>query len=316
MITILSDPSYTLPVSPAVLLRWLATESPNNFQLLRSDYTLVGASSVGSPDYTAFEVDADFDGAVDDVITIVDDEGNPHTGLITEITDSPARNLICDIPFGDFVGTPAYMNDDTLFTGYYFEGRLTVNGIVQSLTIIASPNNKGIADLDVSGVLRIMVAIGKTADYTTLLATEPTKGGSFTFSYRGRWDGSDESYTDEGNTWYYVEAVRSVEQGSNLHEFVPDEAQDAPFLNSFEQPVYFLGLPFDLTFLLPPQPVNSPVTELTVTIKRYNAANILLSTTTTVVALTGLEGKPVSLNIDPATIEDSAAYMTAEITTP
>jgi hypothetical protein len=316
MITILSDPSYALPVSPAEVLRWLATESPNNFQLRRADWLISSAVSAGSPDYTNFEVSTDFTGSVGDSITIVDNLGNARTGVVTVIYDSPARNLQCDIPFGDFLGTPTYMNDNTLYAGYYFEGRLTVNGTVQPLTIIASPNSKGIADLDVSGVLRIMVALGKTADYTALLAAEPTKGGTFTFAYRGAWYGSEEPYTEEGNTWYYVEAVRSVEQGSNLHEYVPTETQDAPFFNAFAQPVYFLGLPFDLTFLLPVQPVTSPVTELTVTIKHYNANNTLLSTHTEQIEITGLDGKVVSLKIDPASIETTAAYLTAEITTP
>ena len=316
MITILSDPSYALPVSPAEVLRWLATESPNNFQLRRADWLIGSAASAGSPDYTDFTVSTDFTGSIGDSITIVDSLGNAYTGLITQIYDSPARNLQCDILFGDIAGTPAYMNDHTLYGGYYFEGRLTVNGVAQALTVIASPNSKGIADLDVSGILRIMVAIGKTADYTATLATEPTKGGTFTFAYRGCWYGSEEAYTEEGNTWYYVEAVRSIEQGSNLHEYVATESQDAPFFNAFEQPVYFLGLPFDLTFLLPVQPVTSPVTELTVTIKHYNANNTLLSTHTEQVEITGLDGKVVSLKIDPTSIEATAAYLTAEITTP
>ncbi len=49
-------------------------------------------------------------------------------------------------------------------------------------------------------------------------------------------------------------------------------------------------------------------------IKRYNAANALLGTTATVVALGDLEGFINSVNIDPAAIEDAAAYLTVEIT--
>lgn len=315
-LTILSDPSYTYPVSPALYSRWLATESPNVWQFQRKDYLISGsAAEGGSPNYTELTLATAYTGGVGDLVTVY----NTYDGLMYPCTvvgmASPATTIVVDIPWvATFDG--AYMNALTMRDGYYVEGRLTVNGVVQALTVIASPNSFGVVDVDVSGILRIMVALGKTGDYSTVLAAEPTKGGAFTFAYREVWYGSDEAYTEEGNTWYYVEAVRSVEQGSNLYEFVPTEAQDAPWLNSFEQPVYFLGLPFDISFLLPPQPVTSPATELTVTIKHYDASNTLLSTSAQQVALTGLEGKVCSLNIDPASIEESAAYMTAEITTP
>lgn len=315
-LTILSDPSYAYPVSPAVYSRWLATESPNVWQFARKDYAITGsASEGGSPEYTELTLSTAYGGGVGDMVSVHNAyDGLMYTGMVVGIA-SPATTIVVDIPWvATFDGE--YLNADSERDGYYVEGRLTVNGVVQALTVQASPNSFGVVDVDVSGLLRIMVALGKVGDYSTTLIPETTKGGEFTFSYREVWYGSDNSYTDEGNTWYYVEAVRSVEQGSNLYEFVPTEAQDAPFLNSFEQPVYWLGLPFDLSFLLPPQPVTSPVTELTVTIKRYNANNTLLSTSTEVVALTGLEGKVCSLNIDPASIEESAAYMTAEITTP
>jgi hypothetical protein len=144
---------------------------------------------------------------------------------------------------------------------------------------------------------------------------EPTKSGKFIFEYRECWYGSSEAWTSEGNTWYYAEAVRSEEQGSNLHEFVPSEAGDVPFFNYFEKPVYFVGLPFDLSFILPKLAITSPETVLTVTIKRYNSTNILLGTTVTNVDLNSLEEFVNSLNIDPTSIETTATYMTVEIST-
>jgi hypothetical protein len=316
-ITLISDPSHVIQVSPAIICRWLATECPNNFALQRKDWTILNASEyAGSPAGTAFEVDADFTGSVGDIITIVDGDGVAHSGAITDITDSPARNLLCDIAWSDFASSPAYMNDETLYGGYYFEGRLTVNGVAQTLTVIASPNTVGLANIDVSGILRIMVSLGKTGDYSALVMAETNKGGSFTFAYRGCWYGSNEAYTEEGNTWYYTEAVRSIEQGSNLYEYFANDAEDAPFMNAFAQPVYFEGFPFDLTFLLPERDAISPAAELTITISRYNAANVLLSTTIETISVGSMEGRPCSLNINPASLEAEAAYMLAEITAP
>jgi hypothetical protein len=183
---------------------------------------------------------------------------------------------------------------------------------VQTLTVIASPDTFGIADLDVSGILRIMVAVGKLTDYSEAVMAEYNKSGSFTFEYRGCWYGSDESWTAEGNTWYYVEAVRSIEQTGNLWDFVPTDTEDAPFLNSFEQPVYFVGMPFDISFIVPPLG-GSPAPQLTINLKRYNAANVLLNSSIETVDPATLEGRVCSLRINPATIEATAAYMTVEV---
>jgi hypothetical protein len=316
MITIQSDPSHVVQVSPEIVSRYLATESPNNFRLLRTDFIVTGsASSGGSPETLELELSTEFTGGIGDVIAVYNaTNGAMYTGSVTAIS-SPATTITTDIPWIAGMNI-SYLNDNTLKSGYYFEGKLTVNDVEQPLTVIATPDTFGVADLDISGILRIMVSLGKTADYSALIAAEPTKSGKFTFAYRECWYGEEGTYTEEGNTWYYVEAVRSVEQGSNLYEYMASEVQDAPFLNLFANPVYFEGLPFDLSFILPVLPVTSPPTELTVTINRYNAANTLLSTTSEQVAITDLEGKVNSLNIDPESIEEEAAYMTCEITTP
>jgi hypothetical protein len=309
MITLLSDPSHTIQVSPAIISRWLATESPNNFQLQRRDFIPNGSTPEGlSPYVLGLTFATPFTGNAGDAIACHDAiTGAMLVGTVVSMA-SPATSILTDIPW--VAGTDIdYVNDNTLYGGYYFEGRLTVNGVVQALTVIASPDSKGMANVDVSGVLRIITALGKTADYTALLASEVTKSGRFTFAYRGCWYGSAETYTEEGNTWYYAECVRSVEQGSNLHDYLASDVDDAPWLNSFERPVLFAGLPFDISFILP------EITEddVTVTIRRYNSYNMLLGTTTTIVNVAALKGRVNSLNIDTSAFEETAAYITAEI---
>jgi len=313
MISILSDPAHVVQVSPAIISRWLATESPNNFRLQRKDILITGsATSAGSPPTMQFTLATPFDGAEGDSISVYNSfNGAMATGTVTDIA-SPATTITTDIPYAStFAG--AYLNNNTFYGGYYFEGQLTVNGVVQTLTVIASPNSFGAADLDVSGVLRIMTSLGKTGDGSAIVMAETNKSGSFTFAYRGAWYGSSEAYTAEGNTWYYAECVRSVEQGSNLYEYVYTALADAPFLNSFVQPVFFAGLPFDLSFIVPDLPATSPAAVLQITLKRYNANATLLNTTVENIAVDALQGYLCSLNIDPASIEDSADYMTAEI---
>jgi hypothetical protein len=309
MITLISTPEYPDPLDPSLICRWLATECPNNCRLLRKDWVVTGANSGG---FLQVTTTVNYTGSITNKIAVYCAATNQmYIGTVTNI-DGTLKIITTDIPWVTGMNI-TYLQDNTLHGGYYFEGRLTVNGVVNPLTIIASPDSFGFADLDISGILRIATSLGKTADYTTLLEAEPTKSGSFTLEYRECWYGSSESYSAEGNTWYYAESVRSEEQGSNLHDYVADTLNDAPFFNQFTQPVYFLGLPFDLSFILPALPVVSPTSDLIVTIKRYNSLNTLLGTTTTVVPAGTMEGNIVSLNIDPAIIETTADHLTAEI---
>jgi hypothetical protein len=241
-----------------------------------------------------------------------------YVGTVAAITLPAAVVLTLDI-FSVAGMLITYLNNNTLRSNYYFEGRLTINGVIQPLTIIASPDSFGYADLDVSGILRITTALGKIGNYSTTIMSETNKSGSFRFEYSECWYGTTKitnPYTMEPNTWYYGECVRSEEQGSNLHDYVIDSLNDAPFLNSFEQPVYFKGLPFDLSFILPQLVTLSPGINLEITISQYDASNTLLYSDLIYVDTDTLEGFINSLWIDPALIDEHAAYLTAEIYVP
>ena len=312
-ITLISTPEYAEPLDPDIISRWLATESSNNLRLFRQDWLI--SSSIDNGGFLEITTSTAFTGANGDSIAVYNLTNDAmYVGLITNV----AGNVLTTDIVWVFGMDITYMNDNTLYGGYYFEGRLTINDVEETLTVIASPDTFGYADLDVSGILRIHTALGKTGDYTRLIMSEPTKSGNFTFEYRGAWYGSSEAWTPEGGSpqsiWYYGECVRSEEQGSNLHEYVVTEIYDAPFLNLFTQPVYFRGLPFDLSFILPEFALVSPDYELIVTVKIYNSSNTQLGgDIVTNVDVDELEGFVNSLNIDETTIPATAAYMTAEI---
>jgi len=327
MVTLISTPAYVEQVSPEILCRWVATESPNNFRLHRHDFDIVSVAN--NAGYLQITVGAGlFTGAVDDVIAVYNKSLDAmYSGTVE--TGSTDTIIETDIPFMagfdptdpalDPDRTITYINDNTLHGGYYFEGRLTINGVLNSLTIIASPDSFGYADLDVSGILRIVTTILKVTDYSALILADSNKSGNFSLEYRECWYGSSNVYVPEASPeilWYYAEAVRSEEQGSNLHEYEADDVNCAPFFNSFEYPVYFAGLPFDISFILPERALVSPGADITVTISIYSSLNILLSQVITNVPADDLEGHVCSLSIDPAGIPALASYFTAEITAP
>lgn len=321
MITLISTPQYTDPDDPEVIYRWLATESPNNFRLLRQDYMC--GLPVNNGGYLQVTLTEDYEGEEGNSIAIYDSATDSMlTGEVTNV-DAGLRDITTDIVYSSSQ-IPTYLNDNTLHGGYYFEGRLTVNGVLYPLTIMASPDSKGYADLDVSGILRIVVSLGKVGDYTNRIMAETNKSGRFSFEYRECWYGSDNSWEGDiitspvtsppiSNTYYYAECVRSEEQGSNLYDYVASSTQDAPFLNQFENPVYFLGLPFDISFILPEQVLVSPASDIIVDINIYDSNNLLLLTLSEEIAVGSLEGHVCSLTIDPAVIPTGASYITAEI---
>lgn len=101
---------------------------------------------------------------------------------------------------------------------------------------------------------------------------------------------------------------------TELPRQLPTAINDAPFLNLFDEPTYFLGLPFDLSFILPEQAIVSPESIITVTVRNYNSSNTLGTTFTAYVDVDSLEGFINSLTIDPTVVDADAVYLTIEIT--
>jgi hypothetical protein len=303
-VTLISTPE---PVtSPALNSKWLATESENIFRLLRKDFEVTSNSEGGSPTVTIFTCSTSFTGSIGDDIAVHDSFNNAvYVGKVVDIDGS---DIYSDIPWNASMSVD-YLNDNTLKGGYYFEGRLTINDIVQDLTVIASPDTAGYADLDVSGILRIMTSLTKIGDYSEDTMPETNKSGKFTLEYRECWYGSNESYSAEGNTWYYAEAVRSEEQGSNLYEYVPTADRDVPFLNSFEQPIYFKGLPFDISFIIPEDAANT----IEIIFEFYNSSNTLLSTTNINPDVSLQKGRINSLSINPSVFPEGTDHINAII---
>jgi hypothetical protein len=314
MIHLISTPEYVDPANTNVICRWLATESPNNFRLQRRDWQVGTPVNVGG--HLQVTCTTDYTGHAGNSIAVYDlATGSMKVGEIVSVSVG-LRDIITDIPFITGIN-PTYLNDDTLHAGYYFEGQLTINDVTHPLTIVASPDSFGYADLDVSGILRIVTALGKAGNYTLPLVRETNKSGKFQFEYRECWYASlttsPPMYELEPNIWYYAECVRSEEQGSNLHDYVANVLNDAPFLNMFTQPVYFVGLPFDLSFILPEIPSVSPPYDISVVIEIWDSNGNKLYSQTSAIDIDSLEGYVNSILINPAIIPNGAAYLTVEI---
>jgi len=129
MITLISTPDYHDPADATIVCRWLATESPNNFRLLRRDWLVAGANAGGFLQLTCgtlYTGDVTHDIACYDATT-----DSMYLGKVTAIGGG-LLVVTTDIPWLAAMNI-TYMNDNTLHGGYYFEGRLTVK-VMPTLT--------------------------------------------------------------------------------------------------------------------------------------------------------------------------------------
>lgn len=310
MITLNTIPAFVINsvTSPPEMSYLVATDSPVIFEFQRNDGTILLAEN--STGYLKVTLGAGYVCSDNDVITIYD-----------SVTDSMIEaQITSDLTGGvfvtDLVWVARYATDlnyilnYTQRNNYYLEALLTINSLQEPISIKVSANTKGEISLDISASLRAKVSGVKVGDYTSINTAEINQSGSFTLSYRERYTGDVNNYTAEGNIWYYLYAIRTKEQGSNLSEFMATDTQQGEWFNLFEVVKYNTGLPIDCQFFWP---IN--YTALNVVKKYYSSANILLETTTETLN-TSSKGYLNSIKIPPTTLNSLASKIVISIEEP
>jgi len=301
-----SIPAYVInsDVSPVEYSYLLATDCPSYFQFQRNDGAITLAENSGG--YLKLTLN-NYVCSDDDVISIYD---KLYDVMIeaTITADSGGGVFITNLAWSARYATDlTYMLNYTQRQNYYIEGRLTINDIVQTRTIKSSANTKGLVKLDVSDFLRAAVSGVKIGTYENINDPEISQSGKFTLEYRERYTGDVNGYTPEMNTWYYVYAIRTKEQGSNLWEYLATASQEGKWFNNFTAPTYPSGLPIDMQFFWP---YEYPA--LSVTKKYYTAGNSLLSTVITPLDVAG-RGLLNSIKIDEADLVSSTDHIIISI---
>lgn len=309
MIALTGIPAVVLDseVSPELLSYLVATDAPVVFAFERRDGTIDSAVDQGG--ITRITLDAGHELVNGDEIGIYD------AGLDEMVTGT--ATLVSTNVFDtdiDWVARYAvdleYVLTYTQKPYYYVEVRIKLNNVYLSDTLRATTDQKGDAEIDISPFLRSAVSAEKVGDYILDSAAETYQSGEFEIEFRERHTGDSNSWTEEGNTWYYVSVIRSKEQGVNLHEYIAHGATEGEFFNDFETPVWTVGMPLDIQFWWPPW-----YNDLTAIIKQYSAANVLLDSST--ISLdNSSKGKLCSVKINLDTIEAYANYLSIEVYEP
>jgi hypothetical protein len=129
-----------------------------------------------------------------------------------------------------------------------------------------SPDINGKTRCDISAFLQGLVNAKDDFKYDVLNYRDINRAASYTIRYREIWDG-------DNSVWYYAPQPLYVtfsakqlgdKYGGNMAEYVPflnepNPDYKAKFLTLFEEPTAWSGLPYDNSFILSENIVNTPV---------------------------------------------------------
>ena len=264
-----------------VISRVVGTDCPVEFTFSRDDGTVTTVEEyIGS----TLQLNGTLTGVVGDKIGVYDPVNNEMIeGTILNVA---VGEVYTDITWAarytvDLAGT--YMINYTLSQGVYLQYRIKANGAYMANTYNAQQDFEGNIVADIRDALSSLVNDTKVGDYTADCVAETNQSGYFTLEYRERYQGDTNTWEEEGNTWYYIRATRTLEQGCNLVEYFSADGIDGEFLCEFNVAKWNIGTPMDVGFWWSPDALTA-----TATIEELDLANNILDTHTVVCPTAGI----------------------------
>lgn len=308
---LLSTPKQTIK-GTGLTSKWVATDSPVEFKLQRVDAFIASQSIVSG------FLRVTYSGAASNLVAHTGDKVlllNSALGYYAYATVSAVSGLNVTTSLA-FTASDSRTFDTLVFydraLNYFFEALLYVNGVQQSYPIEVSPDPLGRATLDVSGYLYAYVSSAKSGEYLRPFTAEVNQSGHFELDIRDNFLGATSTeYYRVPDTYYYVKAIRTMEQGGNLSEFVPNLAAKSKFFNAYETPPAAFGLPFDISFIY-----SELLAGKTVQLKEeyYDSQNTKLGDKTTNVSADQI-GRLVSYSVDTTNINPLTSRIKLQLLT-
>lgn len=289
---------------------WLATDSPVVFETQRKD-NLISATSdnSGKCRIVLSTSNALFYISVDEFVS-VHDSVTGTTVIASVLSKASDTDYTLNLAYSgqQFDYYVAFQRQ----VSYFVEAKLTVNGIEQSNPMRFTPITTGLTKCDISGYLQTYVSDDKTGQYVDVNSKETNQSGTFTIAFRENYIGNvNTDFVLNPNTWYFVKAARSIEKGTNLSEFVPNLGATASFMNYFEEPIMWIGLPFDISFIYSDLLAGKTIQMLE---KHYDSSNTELSSQTIAIDSTKINALN-SIAINANAVEATCDYIKLSIIT-
>lgn len=283
--------------------RWLATDAPIEFWAQRKDNTIGStADNGGKLQINLSSSNVNFYLQVGESIYLHSTSGSFVSASVFSKQSDQQYTLTTPYSATAFDFYVAFQKS----VNYFVDVKLTVNGVEQSYLADFTPDAYGLALCDVSGYLQSYVNDEKQTNSGQANVKELNQSGKFTFLIRENYIGNTSTgFVQEPHTWYFIKGTRSIEKGSNVSEFVPNLSAECQFLNYFESPTCYHGLPFDISFIYSELLAGKAVQVIE---EHYNSSNDMISTKTINLDATQIEGVN-SLLINTETLELNCKYM-------
>lgn len=241
-------------VSPNLESSWVAVNDPVYIEYQRKDFTFTVASTAAG--YLVINFSSTPTGVAIDDLVYVGFEG-VYEGAAT-VTNVVGNDVTLDVQvtLGGAV-FPAYMNDNTLFENYFidvFISEATTSTALAQLK--ASPNTAGLIGIDISSALQTFVS---NADSLTLQVADTSVQDTnstiaFVYFVRENWNGSSELPILLSDTNYGVNGAFQLQaeyNGNYAEYYLNLYTENKKIPRDFVRPKYFVGYPFDISFIFP-----------------------------------------------------------------
>lgn len=250
--------------------RWSAVFNPIVFRYQRKDYRVTFMRE----DYGAFMVvylnkeltEAEKELFADARVFIKTETRQFHARAFNVFyNDRPGETGISVTDFPQLFTEPddssGYLNVLSAKIGHRFVTEITLDAAQpgQNKTIVTarhSANPQGEVRAVVSKYLKPVLAARDDFKYLVLNERDTNLSASYTVRYREEWDNGAGEWASAGDPFYVTFSALQMgnEHGSNMAKYVPfayepNASRLAHFLTEYREPVFYLGLPFDLAFI-------------------------------------------------------------------
>jgi hypothetical protein len=243
-------------VSPAIESSWVAVNNPVYVEYLRRDFRFTNASYSGGSFLRMIFASSPIGVVVGHSVYIGFEGVYEGAAIVTDVSGTDVT-VDVEVDLTGVIGIDAYMNDNTLRENYFIDLKISEPTNTTALaTLKASPNTAGVIGIDISSALQTFVsntdALVLQVNDTSLQDTNSTI--QFVYSVKENWNGSSNSFVLLSDTHYGVNGAFQLqaEYNGNYAEYYLDiynEYKKIP--RDFVRPKYFVGYPFDISFIFP-----------------------------------------------------------------
>jgi hypothetical protein len=241
-------------VSPALESSWVAVNNPVYIEYQRKDFTFTGAST--SSGFLVINFSSTPTGVtVGDLVYVGFTGVYEGSATVTNVSGNDVRLDIL-VSLGGAV-FPGYMNDNTLRENYFID--VFISEAVNQTALAqlkASPNTAGLIGIDISSALQAFVS---NADSLTLQVADTSVQDTnstiaFVYFVRENWNGSANSPVLLSDTNYGVNGAFQLQaeyNGNYAEYYLNLYTENKKIPRDFVRPKYFVGYPFDISFIFP-----------------------------------------------------------------